>query len=39
MLRFMIFIKILEYSYIANVVSKDRGAYLLCQQMFQEFVT
>ena len=39
MLRFVIFIKILEYHYIANFASEHRGSYLLCQQMFQEFVT
>ena len=39
MLHFMILIKILEYRYIANFVSEHRSAYLLCQQMFQDFVT
>ena len=38
MLRFVIFIKILEYRYIANFASEHRGAYLLCQRMFQELV-
>ena len=32
MLCFVIFIKILEYRYIANFASEDRRAYLLCQQ-------
>ena len=39
MLHFVIFIKILEYRYIANFASEHHGTYLLCQQMFQEFVT
>ena len=39
MLRFVIFVKILEYHYIENCASEHCGAYLLCQQMFQEFVT
>ena len=38
MSRFVIFIKIFKYRYIANFASEDRGAYLLCQRMFQEFV-
>ena len=39
MLRFVIFIKILEYRYIVTFASEHRGADLLCQRMFQEFVT
>ena len=39
MLRFVIFIKSLEYRYIANFASEHSGAYMLCQRMFQEFVT
>ena len=31
--------KIFEYRYIANFASEHRGADLLCQQIFQEFVT
>ena len=38
MLRFVIFIKILEYCYIANFASEHHGTYLLCKRMFQEFV-
>ena len=38
MLRFVIFIKILEYRYIANFASEHRGEGLLYQQIFQEFV-
>ena len=39
MLHFVIFIKILEYRYIANFASEHRVTYLLCQQIFQESVT
>ena len=39
MLRFVIFIKILEYRYIANFASEHCSTYLLCQRMFPEFVT
>ena len=36
---FAFFKEILQYRYIANFALKHCGAYLLCQQMFQEFVT
>ena len=39
MLHFVIFIKIFEYHYVANFASEHCDAHLLCQQMFQEFVT
>ena len=38
MLRFVIFIQILEYRYIENFASEHHGTYLLCQRMFQKFV-